>query len=162
MRRKFKSIIGYTEQDFLPHQATAFSMKLCHKLFIECFSITRCLPNLLNEEEALGAHTSVILLISSLGFRYFWCHKAYRPFGDKVPLQCPDCFAIRTLSFSSGSEEKYTVRCRCGWRKECVPKISPALYPEGGIGWARTILYGTADDVERVSKAPREMYDTHL
>jgi hypothetical protein len=127
-------------------------MKLCHKLFIECFSVIHALPALLQEEEGLGEHTGVCLLSKSIGIRYFWCHTMIRPYGDKIPLQCPRCFALKTVSFSAGgSPGKYTVQCRhsCGWRAECIAEISPASYPEHGTGWGRQILYGTEADFQR-------------
>src|SRR5215470_19866303 len=98
----FKYIIGYTDHDFLPHHATSLSMKLCHKLFIECFSVLRALPDLLKEEEGLGAHTGVILLSTSIAVRYFWCHVSIRPWGAKVALQCPHCYVLRMMNFSGG------------------------------------------------------------
>lgn len=162
IRQKFKYIIGYTERDFLPHQATSLSMKLCHKLFIECFSVLRALPDLLEEEEGLGAHTGVVLLSTSIAVRYFWCHKTIRPCGDKVPLQCPACYVLRMLNFSAGdSAGKYIVRCRCGWQRECDVGFI-GLFPPGGIGWGRQLLYGTEVDFQRVWNSPRGTYDISL
>jgi len=162
IRRQFKCIIGYTEENFLPHHATSFSMKLCHKLFIECFSIIHALPDLLQEEEGLGAHTGVVLLSTSIGVRYFWCHKSVRPCGDKIPLQCPVCYAIRTLKFAGSASGAYNVRCQCGHKMECTAKNSPALYPEGGTGWGKQICYGTEADYQAAWSAPRDKYDTYL
>jgi hypothetical protein len=163
VRNKFNYIIGYSEDYFLPHHATSLSMKLCQKLFVECFSVLRALPDLLREEEGLGAHTGVVVLSASFGARYFWCHKSIRPWGVKVALQCPQCFAVRTLSFSAGgSSGTYIVRCRCGWHEECDVGLSNVFYPDGGNGWARQILYGTEADFQRVRNAPRDTYDTAL
>src|SRR5271168_939939 len=77
-----------------------FTMKLCHKVFIECFSVIHVLPDFLSEEEGLGAHTSVVFLSPSIGIRYFWCNRAVCLCGDKVSLQCPKCLAIKTLKMS--------------------------------------------------------------
>jgi hypothetical protein len=138
-------------------------MKLCQKLFIECFSVLRTLPDLLQEDEGLGAHTGVVVLSTSVAARYFWCHKSIRPWGERIALQCPVCFAIRTLSFSEGdSSGKYVARCRCGWQSECGVRVPDVLYPDGGTGWARQILYGTQEDFKRVRNAPRDTYDVAL
>lgn len=163
IRKHFKYTIGYTSHTFLPQHATSFSMKLCQKLFIECFSVIRALPDLLKEEEGLGAHTGVVLLSNSIGVRYFWCHTSIRPCGDIIALQCPKCYALRTLKFSAGeSSGTYRAECRCRWSKDFVAQISPALYPPGGNGWGRQMLYGTEADFQRVWNAPRNMYDTSL
>lgn len=163
IRKHFKYTIGYTSHTFLPQHATSFSMKLCQKLFIECFSVIRALPELLKEEEGLGAHTGVVLLSTSIGVRYFWCHTSIRPCGDIIAFQCPNCYALRTLTFSAGeSSGTYKAQCRCGWSKAVVAHIFPALYPPGGNGWARQMLYGSEGDFQRVWNAPRNMYNTSL
>jgi len=138
-------------------------MKLCHKLFIECFSVLRALPDLLQEEEGLGAHTGVVVLSKSIAIRYFWCHPSRRPFGNKVSHQCPECLAIRTLAFSAGpSPQSYVSRCRCTWQVESVVSLPGVTFPVGGNGWARQILYGTEEDFQRVKSAPRDTYDKAL
>jgi hypothetical protein len=163
IRNKFKSTIGYTSHTFLPQYATSFCMKLSHKLFIECFSIIRVLPELLKEEEGLGTHTGVVLLSTSIGIRYFWCHTSIRPCGDLVALQCPKCYVLRALTFSAGgSAGTYKAQCPCGWSDVKVAQILPASYPPGGNGWGRQMLYGAEPDFQRVWNAPRNMYDASL
>ena len=161
--QQFNYIFGYSEDHFLPHHATSLSMKLCQKLFIECFSVLRTLPDLLQEEEGLGAHTGVVVLSTSVAIRYFWCHRSIRPCGDKVAHQCPRCYAIRTLTFSLGGPSGvYVARCRCGWNKEHDVRIPGAVYPDSGTGWARHLLYGTEEDFQRARSAPRDTYDAAI
>src|SRR5262245_45564208 len=161
LRNHFNYIVGYTERNFSPHAATSLSMKLCHKLFVECFSMTRSLPELLKEEEGLGAHTGVVLLSQLFGVRYFWCHRSIRPLGEKVSLQCAQCRAIKTLSFlSTGLAGKFKVRCRCRFDCEHLVNHKGVLFPEGGIGWGRAFIYGSEKEYQDVRNAPRSTYDT--
>jgi hypothetical protein len=163
LSQKFNYIFGYSEEYFLPHHATSLAMKLCQKLFIECFSVLRTLPDLLQEEEGLGAHTGVVVLSTSIAVRYFWCHRSIRPCGDKVSHQCPQCFAIRTLSFSPGrSSGAYVMRCRCGWQKEHDVSLPHTVYPDSGTGWGRQLLYGTEEAFQRARGAHRDTYDTGI
>jgi|ERR1700678_1208029 hypothetical protein len=156
-RAHFKCIIGYSGRDFSPHYATAFSMKLCQKLFIECFSAVRAVPELLKEEEGLGAHTGVIMLLPSIGVQYFWCHDSIRPCGEQFPLQCPECLAIRTLRFSKTKDPwRFAARCICGWRMEHNTGKINVKFPESGKGWGSEMLYGSEQDLEVLRKAPRE------
>ena len=161
-RARFTHIIGYTEKDFIPHYTTTFSMKLCHKVFIECFSVLRVLSELLEEDQGLGAHTGVVVLSPSVGVRYFWCNKSLRPCGDIVPLQCPNCFALRVLRFSSAGPGRYKAKCHCQWEQEYSPTITSAIFPVSGNGWAREMLYGGEADFQRVLSAPRNTYNIPL
>jgi hypothetical protein len=140
-------------------------MKLAQKLFIECFSMVRILPDILKEEEGLGAHTAVILASQTFGIRYFWCHPSVRPLGINKAPQCPNCHAVRTLSFTSlttGSRD-FTISCNCGWVEELSmgnPKaILPKVMNGAVIGWANELLYGMKADVDKVWSAHRDFYD---
>jgi hypothetical protein len=137
-------------------------MKLCHKVFIECFSVIRVLPDLLSEEEGLGAHTGVVVLSPSIGIRYFWCNRTIRPCGDKVSLQCPNCLGVKTIRFSGAGKGRYNVKCLCQWAQECDADSTFATYPDDGNGWGKQMLYGTDKDFERVWSASRESYNLPL
>jgi len=139
---------------------TSFALKLCTKLFIECFSMVRALPGLLNEEEGLGAHTGVVLLARTFGVTYFLCNKNYRPMGVKIPLQCPECLAVKTLRGAPGSPgylEVLCVGCKSGWKLEAPVTVR---YPEEANGWARQFVFGGDDEYGKVWNAPRSQYDT--
>jgi hypothetical protein len=140
-------------------------MKLVIKIFIECFSMIRILPDLLSEEEGLGIHTSVILFTATFGLRYFYCHKAFRPFGERIALQCQKCLGVRTLTFQivPGDNHAYTRSCQCGWQDRRNLDLQDTIWPkssDGGIvGWANQVMYGSRGDVEAAWKAPRISYN---
>ena len=162
LRKTFKYVIGYSEKQFYPHLATSFQMKLCQKLFIECFSVLRAVPGILTEEEGLGAHASVIVAHSKIGIRYFWCHNQIRPFGDAIPLQCPNCMVVRAFKFRPlENSSKYEVKCQnCQWVKNRdILHLERKGFPTSGTGCGHEIIYGTKGDMESMYNAPRSAYD---
>jgi len=125
----------------------------------------RILPELLKEEEGLGIHTSVLLLMPTFSLKYFYCHKEIRPFGDRISLQCGGCNAVRTLEFAveDGQTSQYSWICICGWEDTQRLRLQNPVFlkPTNGaiIGWANQLLFGTRSTVDMVWKLPRESYN---
>lgn len=156
-RGPFRWIFGYTQHEFSPNYATFLSSKLCHKHFVEGFSILHALPSILNEEEGLGAHTDVIALCPDIGVRFFWCNKHFRPLGIKAPIQCPGCFAIKTVTCSTNvATGEVTARCACSWSIVKVVDTAGTTFPPRGEGWGRSMLYGSDVDYQRLKNLPRD------
>ena len=125
----------------------------------------RILPDILKEEEGLGAHSSVLVLSHRFAVEYFWVHKDLRPFGDTLTLQCPKCFAIRTLTFKllDNKSGEFQASCHCGWTDQKLSGKGDALMlkgSQGSTGWASRLLYGTPAIVDEVWKLPRSTYCT--
>ena len=125
----------------------------------------RILPDILKEEEGLGAHTSVLLLSHRFALEYLWVHKDLRPFGDTFAVQCPKCFAICSLTFKllDSRSGEYQASCQCGWTDQKFSGKGDASMLKGSQGstaWASRILYGTPTIVDEVRKLPRSMYNT--
>ena len=138
-------------------------MKLIIKNFIECFSVIRIIPELLREEEGLGAHTSVKVFSPFVGFEYVWWHRDLRPLGDSISPQCPICHAVRTLTIGTeiAKPGMYSVSCVCGWEgKKQMGKLNLDLSATGGgiMGWGKRLLYGTPASFQTIWKAPRDFY----
>ena len=96
----------------------------------------RILPDILKEEEGLGAHSSVLVLSHRFAVEYFWVHKDLRPFGDTLTLQCPKCFAIRTLTFKllDNKSGEFQASCHCGWTDQKLSGKGNALMLKGSQG----------------------------
>ena len=145
--------------------ATPFLMKLMIKTYIECFSISRILPDLLKEEEGLGVHTSILTLCPSFGLEYFWCHKSLRPLGELIPLQCPKCAVLRSMTFTTVGQRAgtYKALCPCGLTVEKDAKIADAKLPQtadGSItGWGSRLWFGSPVAVSKAWDAPRSAYN---
>ena len=157
----FNHIIGFGQANFFPHLAIPFLTKLIIKNFIECFSILRILPDLLKEEEGLGAHTSILLLSHRFALEYIWVHHQLCPFSDAVALQCPKCYAIQTLTFKllDSKSGSYQASCPCGWADKKPSCLGDTLLPKGPTGWATCLLYGTLAIVDGIWKLPCLMYN---
>jgi hypothetical protein len=143
--------------------ATPLLIKLVIKNFVECFSVIRILTDLLKEEEGLGAHTSIILLLPFLGLEYVWWHKDICPLGEMVSLQCPICRAIRTLTINvdTGKPGAYNVSCLCGWKgRKQSARVDLDMSGMRGkdSGWGKRLVYGSPISYQTIWKAPREFY----
>ena len=140
-------------------------MKLAVKTYIECFSISRIVPDLLKEEEGLGAHTSVITLSPSFGLEFFWCHKTLRPLGELIPLQCPKCAVLRSMTFTMVGQRvgTYKAFCPCGFMVEKDAKIADATLPQAAdgsvIGWGSRLWFGSPVAANKAWNAPRSAYN---
>jgi hypothetical protein len=66
----FKYIIGFEGPHLFPHMAKILMMQLTQKVFIECFSVLRILPDLLDDEEELGYHTAIHVISSTISLHY--------------------------------------------------------------------------------------------
>jgi hypothetical protein len=136
-------------------------MKLVHKVFIECFSAIRVLPDILGEEEGLGAHSAVFLLTPTFGIQYFWCHPDVRPFGEKLSLQCPSCRVLRSVRVEMGRMGKGILEasCSCGWSHLSTPVkgdvILPPVLGKKMVGWGNSMIYGSRADLLALWNAPR-------
>jgi hypothetical protein len=162
-RRYFNCIISFQAANFYPHLASTFLMKLVHKVFIECYSVIQVLPDILREEEGLGAHASVLLFAPTFGIRYFWCHPDIRPLGETLPLQCPSCSVLRSVRFELGltSPGSLEVFCHCGWSESTtLPEgdvVLPSAVGKKIIGWGNSMIYGTRAELQEARNAPRDM-----
>lgn len=63
---------------------------------MEGYSFDHALPSIIEEEEGLGAHTSVLTLSPSSGKRYSWYHQQIKPMGLNIALQCTKCGRLRS------------------------------------------------------------------
>jgi hypothetical protein len=102
----FKNVLGFDPKSVFPHQMSTFLMKLSLKVFI-------ILPNLLPEEESLGAHSEVFNFSSTLGELYAWYHHQIRPMGVTIDLQCQQCGILRSAQVAY---EPSTVTITCSRR----------------------------------------------
>jgi len=162
-RDNFNYVIGFSQADFLPYTATALLKKVTEKLFVECYSLVRCLPELLQEEVGLGCHTDVLLFTPTFGIKFFWASMDRRPFGHTIPSQCPGCHALKWPKVSLPSNllsYHLTCRVKCGWKEEHTVDGDPSwrLDKVSKNFWGQKLLYGRWQDVEAIKRAPRQEF----
>ena len=117
------------------HHAVCFLSKLVSKTFIEHFSIERILPNILNEETSLSAHTNVYHFTNQVATEYAWLHSQSRPHGLFLDLQYPFCSCLRTLRVEYHSQSTI-MRCEhnpCRCVVQTIPHpfatVDPCPFP---------------------------------
>jgi hypothetical protein len=155
----FDYIVGWGQAGFYPYLAASLMKKLSEKVFVECYSMIRCLPQILKEEEGLGNHSSVLLFTPNFGLEYFWTSPGLRPFGEAISIQCPGCSALKSLKATITGEGRYNVKCKfkCGWNRRYTVKMDAnlRLKTSGENNWGQRLIYGGWKEIDAAGKGPR-------
>jgi hypothetical protein len=73
-----------------------FTSRFFMDLFIQVFIFDRRnLKAVLQDHQALGAHTGIIDISTNKLTKYSWVHFGNRPFGEVFTRQCPKCSRIK-------------------------------------------------------------------
>ncbi|KAG1899085.1 uncharacterized protein F5891DRAFT_1190278 [Suillus fuscotomentosus] len=93
----FSDAVAFTAKDFHPCLASHFLVSFAQAVIVEGFALREAFPNIL-EQSGLGMHTDVLLMTATPEdtvplriTRYKWAHVSIRPWGNVLPLQCPQC-----------------------------------------------------------------------
>jgi hypothetical protein len=146
-RKVFRHIVGFGGRRFLPHVALSFLMKLACKIFIEHFSVERVLPHILDEEESLGAHSTVFHFTHEVAKEWAWYHSTRQPQGSPISMQCPRCGCIDCLgvSYTGHATIVFCKRRTCGAVVRDIPRMEWKYTCENGMhvgsGWGVRTLW---------------------
>lgn len=75
----------------------------------------------IQESSQLGLHSSILHFHDAHVTRYTWAHKDIKPWGHRIPLQCPQCGVIQTWTTTASKDDnsEYKLECKnfaaCGW-----------------------------------------------
>jgi len=113
-------------------------MKLCKQIIILGEEFSSALRQSLRECVTVGKHTNIVHLGVGSARKYIWAHKDYQPWGNKLPLQCPQCGKLKPWVVTYMQKDKeYRAKCengRCGevgGRKTREAILFSFPYPEG-------------------------------
>jgi hypothetical protein len=78
---------------------------------------SHALTTTLKDSASVGRHTNVFHFHSLHFTKYLWAHKAYQPWGVKLPVQCPRCGIFKpwnepTSSTGNDGSIGYTFNCK--------------------------------------------------
>ncbi|KAG1728831.1 uncharacterized protein EDB91DRAFT_1160485 [Suillus paluster] len=102
VNHRISSAVAFTAKHFRPTSACHFMISFAQSVLIECFPLREAFPKILDQSE-LGMHSDVILMSVTSGdnhdglamllqcTRYSWAHVTARPWGNTLPIQCPQC-----------------------------------------------------------------------
>lgn len=65
--------------------------KVTKSVVIHGFGFTEALEHSLKQCSTLGRHTGIIHFAHHTITKYLWAHRDYQPWGQTLPLQCPQC-----------------------------------------------------------------------
>ncbi|KAG2084906.1 hypothetical protein BD769DRAFT_1681914 [Suillus cothurnatus] len=89
--------IAFTAVRFQPSFASHLLLAFVEQVLIERFSISDVFHHMLGQSYKLGRHTDVILMDKGRDAealtvsKFSWAHADHRPWGQYLPIQCPDC-----------------------------------------------------------------------
>ncbi|KAG1863661.1 hypothetical protein F4604DRAFT_1929061 [Suillus subluteus] len=108
--------IGFNAVRFQPSFATHLLLAFMELVIIKRLPIRVAFPEMVGQSYKLGRHSNVFLLVpvapDSLAIKkYSWTHHELRPWGQYLPVQCPDCGwtnAWRTVN----TNKNYSFECK--------------------------------------------------
>jgi hypothetical protein len=115
-RHRITASIAFTAVRFQPNFATHLLIAFAEQVLIESYHIAHAFPHMLGQSNKLGCHTDVILLMTDTlagnisAIKYFWTHIDYRPWGYRMPVQCPDCGCVDAWR-SATKHRVYSFEC---------------------------------------------------
>jgi hypothetical protein len=86
----------------------------------------------------VGKQTNILHFSGLSVQKYVWAHKEIQPWGNRIPLQCPQCGALNTFTFLTYHKPTKTYYVGCSYR-DCglgpagrVPRVEFRWgFPEG-------------------------------
>lgn len=138
---------------------TDFVAKVFKWVVIHGYTFENALEKSINDCSSMGKHTGVVHLTPGSVTKFIWAHKEIQPWGEKLPLQCPQCGVLeKWISITLNDPPGYLFRCvnvNCG--KEggkadgkrvseghefhvLRPKHATLLSSGGGAGWLKVVI----------------------
>lgn len=115
--------IAFTAPRFQPSFTSHLLLAFVELVLIERVSISHAFPHMLGQSNKLGRHTDIILMLTEtlaggLGVtKYSWANIDHRPWGQNLPIQCPECGLVNSWR-SASKAGAYLFECmKDGCRK---------------------------------------------
>jgi len=113
----FSQILTFSSFGFMPVFSTPFFLTFARQGFL--FG-KKDVGLSLHDDEQLGAHSDLLCLeskkegcsITITTTRYAWSHPGLKPFGNPLPIQCPDCNGLRTWGVLKKTADEIHLRCK--------------------------------------------------
>jgi hypothetical protein len=115
---RMTATIGFNAVRFQPSFATHLLLAFAELVVIERLPIRDVFPEMLGLSYKLGRHSDVFLLMpDGLGSltvtRFSWTHSELRPWGQYLPVQCPQCGWANAWR-SVNMHKDYVFECKNG------------------------------------------------
>ena len=109
LRDLFDKILCFSQPNFQPSTTHKFVMGLALQNYVHD---RISLINVLREQQALAAHTDVVLFQPNTITTFRWTHPGACPMGNNTPalIQCPECSGFKT-SPKSTTQQSSILKC---------------------------------------------------
>jgi hypothetical protein len=113
----FSQVLTFTSFDFMSVFSTPFFVTLTNNRFLYG---KHDIGLSLRDDEVLGAHSDILCFesrkdhssVTTTTGRYIWSHPGLKPFGNPLPMQCPDCKGLRTWEVLKKTADNIYLKCR--------------------------------------------------
>ncbi|KIK80061.1 hypothetical protein PAXRUDRAFT_65312, partial [Paxillus rubicundulus Ve08.2h10] len=160
-RFRFSSTIAFDAPRFQPFMTWPFLVRIIEATFVEGHAIEAAVPHALAYSGRLGQHTGVYIMTpcpTSLATqqvihttKYVWSHRNHRPWGETLPLQCPQCGALKMWSPARYVSGTYIFHCR-------HPRCGRDAVTGAFVKKAVTYKFKKPDNVEVLSKGKTDAW----
>jgi hypothetical protein len=113
----FSQVLTFSSFGFMPVFSTPFFVALTYNRFLYG---KHEIGHSLRHDEELGAHSDLLCFESkkdrssatTTTTRYIWSHPGLKPFGNPLPIQCPDCKGLRTWDILKKTADNIYLKCK--------------------------------------------------
>jgi hypothetical protein len=113
----FSQVLTFSSFGFMPVFSTSFFVTLTNNRFLygkHDIGLSLC------DDEELGAHSNLLCFeskkdhssVTTTTSRYIWSHPGLKPFGNPLPIQCPNCKGLRTWDVLKKTADNIYLKCK--------------------------------------------------
>jgi hypothetical protein len=98
----FRHLFAFTAQGLIPSLLGSLFLDLCQVTILEGLDASSFVETLVASSPTIARLTAMVHLKKGkdgkmVGTKYAWAHPAMRPWGHELPVQCSDCYSIRSF-----------------------------------------------------------------
>ncbi|KAF9232538.1 hypothetical protein BU15DRAFT_67361 [Melanogaster broomeanus] len=126
-----RSVLAFDAERLQPLLTWPFLVQVTEAVFIEGHSVEAAIPNALARSIRLGQHSAQPHARFLTPQVIFGPITTICPWGNNLPLQCPQCGTAQKWSRDKYSKNTYVFRCRfhkCGWATYTEFRETPVSY----------------------------------
>jgi hypothetical protein len=112
----FNDLFAFTVEGLIPSLISTLVVDMAHCVIVEGLGTSTIITSLLTSSPIIARHTSMIRLSKTengiCGLKYQWAQREMRPWGHRLPPQCPVCRSFRSWGDRKDREGIALFACR--------------------------------------------------
>jgi hypothetical protein len=117
-RLQIGQLLAFTNGQLQPCLASGFLLEFMQHVYVEKFEVSTCLSRILPATSRICRHTDIAQICRAKDgdqfqvLQYTWAHDKFRPWGNSLPVQCPNCGTLRSWIFAEGENQTRLFACK--------------------------------------------------